>query len=91
MELKKTPFLNIPTLEPDIVKQVTGKGHILLESKVSLEEGSSRMTDSLKYWAEKTPNRVFLAQRGKEGNWEETTYLEAWKKVVSIAEISGME
>lgn len=86
MQLKKTPFLNIPTLEPDIIKQVTGKGDILLESKVSLEEGSSRMTDSLKYWAEKTPNRVFLAQRGKEGNWDETTYLEAWKKVVSIAE-----
>lgn len=86
MELKQTPFLKIPTLAPDIVKQVGGNGNIVLESRVPLEEGSSRITDSLKHWADKTPNRVFLAQRGKDGNWNETTYLQAWEKVVSAAE-----
>lgn len=86
MELKKTPFLQIPTLAPAIVKKVTGKGEILLESKVPLEGGSSKITDCLKEWAEKTPDRVFLAQRAAGGEWQEITYLEAWNKVLCIAE-----
>ncbi|GLU43952.1 feruloyl-CoA synthase [Allomuricauda sp. NBRC 101325] len=85
MELKKTPFLDIPTLAPDIIKKVSATGDIILETRVALEEGSSRITDHLKYWVEKIPNKVFLAQRDENGQWEKVTYGEAWKKMLGIA------
>jgi feruloyl-CoA synthase len=35
------------------------------------------MTERLDYWAERAPERVFLAQRGPEGSWIRLTYAQA--------------
>ena len=37
---------------------------------------SPRLTDRLAHWAEATPDRVFLADRGEDGAWRTITYRE---------------
>ena len=41
----------------------------------------NRITECLRDWAQKAPDRVFLAQRGTNGDWETTTYADAWSRV----------
>lgn len=85
MELKQTPFLEIKTLVPDIRQEAGEDGVVYLKSSVSLKPHPLKVTERLIHWAEKTPNRVFLAQRDQSGDWETLTFAQAWQKVQSIA------
>jgi feruloyl-CoA synthase len=44
-----------------------------------------RVTDRLELWAERSPGRIFLAQRSASGGWQEITYAETLKRVQRIA------
>ncbi len=79
------PFLNIKTIKIDIAKEVKENGVIALQSKVGLKKHPFRTTERLKYWAKKTPDTVFLAQRNDVG-WDTLTYSDAYAKIQSIAQ-----
>ena len=82
----ETPFVPVTTIPIAIEKKVDGEGTVYLRCKEALEPHPIKMTDRLRYWAEKTPKTVFLAQRGKDGTWEKLTYAEAWEKVQHLAQ-----
>ena len=42
--------------------------------------------DFIPEWAEKAPQRVFLAQRGRDGAWQKITYAELWQRVQSVGQ-----
>lgn len=44
-----------------------------------------RVTDRLEIWAERAPDRTFLAQRNPTGDWRQITYAETWQRVRRIA------
>jgi feruloyl-CoA synthase len=44
-----------------------------------------KITERFEHWARTTPDRVFLGQRGVDGNWRTITYNEALAQVRSIA------
>jgi feruloyl-CoA synthase len=44
-----------------------------------------RVTDRLEVWAERTPDRIFLAQRMATAGWRQITYAETLKRVQRIA------
>ena len=67
MNLKATPFLEIPMVEVDIQREEVADGSILLRSRVELEAGPYRLTERLQYWAEHSPERTFIAQRNQQG------------------------
>ncbi|SEF58934.1 feruloyl-CoA synthase [Marinobacterium lutimaris] len=50
-----------------------------------LDDYAVRITDRLEYWADKTPDAIFVAQRNEEGEWEKLTYRETLERVTSIA------
>ena len=52
-------------------------GTLYARSPVALGPYPERLTDRLAHWARAAPERVFLAQRGKEGAWRRVTYGEA--------------
>ena len=60
--LKKTPFLKIPTIKIDILKEVNERGVIVLKSAIDLKKRPYRMTARLMHWAKKTPDKVFIGQ-----------------------------
>ena len=60
-------------------------GVVYVRSTEALQAYPDQFTDCLRCWAQKAPNRVFLAQRGPNGGWESTTYADAWSRVRRIA------
>src|SRR5262245_51165126 len=52
-------------------------GVVYLQSTLNLGAYPERITDRLERWAERTPDRVFLAQRGASGAWRTLTYADA--------------
>ena len=86
MDLKKTPFLKIKTVKIDIKKELHTEGGILLNSTVPLKKCPHRMTQRLVYWANKTPDTIFLGQKDANGGWQTLTYRETYEKVKCIAQ-----
>ena len=86
MNLKQTPFLEIPVSKIDVRKKHLKDGSIHLKSAVRLKKRPHRMTERLIYWAATTPDKVFMGQKDVTGNWQTLTYSEAFNKVKSIAQ-----
>ena len=78
---KKTKFGPTST-----TKAIRKDGSILFKLNQSLEDFPEKITEKLIYWAEKTPNKTFIARRNHVNEWEEFSYLETLEKVKSIAQ-----
>jgi feruloyl-CoA synthase len=61
-------------------------GTIFMRSPHPLPSYPGKLTDRLEYWAAKTPDRVFLAQRDGQGAWRTLSYAEALSCVRRIAQ-----
>ena len=86
MNLKQTPFLEIPVIKTDIRKTHNADGSIVLKSTIPLENRPHRMTERLVHWATETPDKVFIGQKDANGNWQTLTFRETYEKVKSIAQ-----
>ena len=70
----------------DTVVRLGSDGSIYMRSPRPLGPYPSSITERLEYWADRTPARVFLAQRGDAGAWRTVTYAEALASVRSLAQ-----
>src|SRR5215469_5195560 len=59
-------------------------GTIYLKNTHPLGPCAQRLTDRLDYWAATTPQRVFVAGRGPDGQWQKITYAETLAQVRAI-------
>ncbi|MCZ8375574.1 MAG: feruloyl-CoA synthase [Beijerinckiaceae bacterium] len=57
----------------------------LVRSRETLDVLPDRMTDALDHWALAAPDRVFLAQRDRGGDWRKLTFAEAHSASSRIA------
>lgn len=62
-----------------------------LRAEQPLEDHARRMTDRLVHWAEKQPDRIFMARRkrnadGSTGDWQTVTWREALQRARSIGQ-----
>jgi feruloyl-CoA synthase len=69
-----------------VTQRTAADGAIYVESIYPLEEYPDRLTDSLDYWAERTPDRVFMAQRDEQGEWRTSTYAQTRSAARNIAQ-----
>ncbi|HEX4407812.1 MAG TPA: feruloyl-CoA synthase [Xanthobacteraceae bacterium] len=60
-------------------------GAILMRSPHPLPAYPKNLTERLIYWADKAPDRVFMAQRDANGGWRTLTYAAALKGTRAIA------
>jgi feruloyl-CoA synthase len=61
-------------------------GTIYMRSPHPLRPYPAKLTERLDYWAEKAPERTFLAQRDERGEWRKVTYAEARQAARCLAE-----
>lgn len=61
-------------------------GTIYMRSPHALGPYPEKITERLHYWAEKAPDRTFLAQRDESGGWRKVSFGEALKLVRRIGE-----
>src|ERR1700692_4859126 len=61
-------------------------GTLVLRSPIGFESTQWSILDFIPEWAEKAPQRVFLAQRGRDGEWQKISYAELWQSVQSVGQ-----
>ena len=61
-------------------------GAFILRSPMTLEPYAATLCEHLEGWAEKAPDRPFLAQRDGSGGWRKVAYAEAHQLARSIAQ-----
>ena len=69
-----------------VVAERRADGTVYLRSPHSLAGYPSKLTERLDHWAERAPERVFLAQRGPDGAWQRITYAQARSRARRIAQ-----
>ncbi|HXU42060.1 MAG TPA: feruloyl-CoA synthase [Burkholderiales bacterium] len=60
-------------------------GNVYLRSPHPLPAYPRSMTERLEHWAARTPQQVWLAQRGADGSWRQLTYAEARRRARRVA------
>lgn len=81
------PALRSVRLGPsDCVLERTSDGTLTLRSPHALPTYPDNLTDRLIHWANAAPKRLFMADRGVDGEWRRLTYADALTKVRSIGE-----
>ncbi|MCP4751257.1 MAG: feruloyl-CoA synthase, partial [Proteobacteria bacterium] len=66
--------------------QALEDGGMILTSPQQLQPYSRSIGKMLRYWAEKAPDRVFLAERKTDGEWRKLDYAETSTAVNSISQ-----
>jgi feruloyl-CoA synthase len=61
-------------------------GTLVLRSPIAFEIPQWSILDFIPHWAEKAPERTFLAQRGRDGGWQRISYVELWQRVRSVGQ-----
>jgi feruloyl-CoA synthase len=69
----------------DVEIEQRSDGTVYLKNKHPLASYAVRITDRLIHWARAAPQRVFMAERGADGEWRRLTYGEALTQVRSLA------
>lgn len=69
----------------NVIAETKDDGIIILESQEPLGDIVTKTGEWLHYWAEKTPDQVFLAERSGPG-WREETYKSSLQKVRALAQ-----
>ncbi|WP_275097817.1 feruloyl-CoA synthase [Sedimenticola hydrogenitrophicus] len=73
-------------VEPVVLIEARSDGTRILRSGIPLPDDYDRCVGEwLERWAQAAPDRLFLAQRGRDGEWLKLSYGEARRRVVAIA------
>jgi feruloyl-CoA synthase len=71
---------------PSVILETRPDGSRLMRSAIALPPSSVRCSGEwLERWARETPNTVFLAERGADGEWVKVSYGMALSRVKAIA------
>src|SRR5262245_12727350 len=76
-EAKDAAFSSVALAPPSVAVEHRDNGEIILRSEVALGDYPRQLGESLRAWANKSPDRVFLAERASERGWRKPTYGEA--------------
>jgi feruloyl-CoA synthase len=85
------PLIDIPGMRPvhtgelAVDAERSADGVVRLKSRATLGPYPRAITDCLVDWANKAPDRVFLADRGPDGAWRKVTFAQALGKARAIA------
>jgi feruloyl-CoA synthase len=75
--------VRVASLTADLDRRPNGM--IYIRSPKRLGPYPAKVTDRLEHWAVEAPDRIFLAQRGRSGEWQTTSYEQAWRRVRRLA------
>ncbi len=79
------PVRKVNVLGAEAIFEHRPDGTLYVRSPRPLGPYPDRLTERLEYWAGRSPDRVFLAQRDSSGAWREITYDETLRSVRAIA------
>ncbi|MCO6392915.1 AMP-binding protein [Aliihoeflea aestuarii] len=85
------PILSMPGMRPvnmgELAADIMRESDVIrVKARAPLDSYPRSLIDRLRYWSEIAPDRVFLADRGQDGEWRRLTYADALDKARSIGE-----
>ncbi|MBL0935906.1 MAG: feruloyl-CoA synthase [Rhizobiaceae bacterium] len=88
------PIVSMPGLRPvnmgelaaEMSREGPGGDIIRVRAKAALDPYPRSLIDRLRHWADVAPDRVFLADRGPDGEWRKLTYTDVLTKTRAIAQ-----
>ncbi len=83
---RKAPFAATPLAGPSVETEAREDGSWVLRSPVRLEPGPDHVLARLDEWADKTPDRTFLAERDADGQWCRLSYAAAARKSAGVGQ-----
>jgi feruloyl-CoA synthase len=69
----------------DVAVDRRSDGTVYLKNKHPLGAYATRITDPLVHWARTAPSRIFMAERGPDGDWRKLSYADALAKARNLA------
>lgn len=69
----------------DVAVERRPDGTVYLQNKQPLGSYATRITDRMLHWALVAPQRIFMAERGADGEWRKLSYGEALAQVRCVA------
>jgi feruloyl-CoA synthase len=82
----EAPVRRARILAPDTIVRRDARGVVYAHSPHALPSYPERLTDRIELWADRAPERPFLAERDGSGAWRSVTYGEARRQVRSLAQ-----
>jgi feruloyl-CoA synthase len=83
-ETRRIRHVRVASSEVDV--RTTADGVVYMQARRPLGPYPVRITDCLDRWAVEAPDRVFLAQRDRDGRWKTVTYAQARARVRGLAQ-----
>src|SRR3954447_19559011 len=80
------PIVQPALAPPRIVAEDAPDGSRILRSEMALEPYEASLGRLLRHWAREAPDRLFLAERGADGEWIELTWGEAGARADAVAQ-----
>lgn len=78
---RNSPFRAAEIIHPKIKTRVTDNGVIYVSQVDNELDFNQNICEPLEYFAKTKPDQIYLADRGKDGEWRTITYAEALRKV----------
>ncbi|QOZ56059.1 acyl-CoA synthetase [Bradyrhizobium sp. CCBAU 53338] len=78
--------MDVHFLKPELDVDRRGDGTLLLRSRHPLTGVGRTVCDQLPKWASEAPDRIFIAQRASNGEWDSVRYESAWQMVQSFGQ-----
>ncbi|HWE72783.1 MAG TPA: feruloyl-CoA synthase [Stellaceae bacterium] len=82
---KTLPLRDVRLGSLDVAVDRRPDGTVYLKNKHPLGDYATRITDPLLHWARVAPNRVFMAERRLDGEWQKLSYAEALAQIRRLA------
>jgi feruloyl-CoA synthase len=77
---------------PELEIRRTDEGVFYVRQLGTLPEPPKRIADRLKYWARRTPDALFIADRGADGQWRKLTYAQMLERAERLGQfLVGMD
>ncbi|MEQ8699823.1 MAG: AMP-binding protein, partial [Bauldia litoralis] len=83
---KDHPFTDLTLAPPRVEVERRDNGEVVLTNPVPLGDYPTQLSDDLRRHADTHPDRIFLAERGADGDWVRVSYAEARRRVDSISQ-----
>ncbi|MGL1922277.1 MAG: feruloyl-CoA synthase [Hyphomicrobiales bacterium] len=80
------PFKPVKFDQPEVITRNGENGEIYVSQVEELPSYNERITDALLHYANIHPDKVYLADRGGDGEWRTLTYSEAAERVKSLGQ-----
>src|SRR5579872_1314336 len=81
----RAPLRPVRLGSPDIIVERGADGAILMRSPHPVPEHADTLTARLDFWSHAAAERIFLAQRDRQGEWRVLTYARTRARVYALA------